>query len=111
MSVAHELQDLVQLQQQELQKLQQQEQQQQHDQHVQQAVPVLGRYGSTSSSPWHGAGGSAQLEAANAELRQQLQGTTSRLQEMEASMSRLLEQQVRSKRKQPAQADLASCPD
>jgi hypothetical protein len=35
-----------------------------------------------------------QLEVANAELRQQLQGTTSRLQDMEAAMGRLLDQQV-----------------
>jgi hypothetical protein len=78
MSVAQELQELVQLQQQELQKLQQQQQQ---------ASATTGPWGSASAA-------GLQLEAANAELRQQLQGTTSRLQDMEAAMSRLLQQQV-----------------
>lgn len=99
MSVAQELQELVQLQQQELQRLQQQ----QHHHEAQQQPLLLhstqahgsaaGRY--QGSAAWQATAGSAQLEVANAELRQQLQGTTSRLQEMEAAMAKLLEQQVR----------------
>jgi hypothetical protein len=94
MAVAQELQELVQLQQQELHKLQQQQQQQPATAlHV--AADPSSRY---ISGPWQQQQPSAaagQLEAANAELRQQLTGTTARLQDMEAAMSRLLEQQVR----------------
>jgi hypothetical protein len=94
------LQELVQLQQQELQRLQQ------HNLEAQQQQPLqhsglrdgsgAGRY--LGSAAWQGVAGSAQLEAAT--LRQQLQGTTSRLQDMEAAMARLLDQQVRTRQAQ-----------
>jgi hypothetical protein len=85
MSVSQELQELVQLQQMELQRLQQQQEQQQQ----QHARPY------TLNSPARTAAPSAVgLEAANSELRRQLQGATSRLQDMEAAMARLLDQQV-----------------
>lgn len=86
------------MQQQELQRLQQQ----QHPEPS--TLPYAGAPGRLvgSGGAWphhvaeHGGGGalSVQLEVANAELRQQLQGTTSRLQDMEAAMARLLDQQV-----------------
>lgn len=91
-SVAQELQELVQLQQQELQRLQLQQQQQAPELEAHPAV--AGSAGGYAAGAWRTAGAS-QLEAANAELRQQLQGTTSRLQDMEAAMSKLLDQQVR----------------
>jgi hypothetical protein len=86
MAVAQEMQELVQLQQQELQRLQQQQEleAQQHS----------SRLHAAGASAWHGGAGPAALEAANAELRQQLQGATSRLQDMETAMSQLLNQQV-----------------
>lgn len=98
MAVAQELQELVQLQQQELYKLQQQQQQQASALHA--AADPSSRYVSaaTAGGPWQQQqqppAAAGQLEAANAELRQQLTGTTARLQDMEAAMSRLLQQQV-----------------
>lgn len=95
MAVAQELQELVQLQQQELHKLQQQ-QQQANALHA--AADPSSRYisAATAGGPWQQQPPAAagQLEAANAELKQQLTGTTARLQDMEAAMSRLLQQQV-----------------
>jgi hypothetical protein len=78
-NASQELQDLVQQQQKELQQLQQQQQQRAAD----------AAAAATSASQQQ------QLEAANAELRQQLQGATSRLQEVEAAMHKVMEQQVR----------------
>lgn len=74
------------MQQQELQRLQQQQQQQQLEQQQHASAPP-------SSSSWSRPAVS-QLEASNAELRQQLQAATSRMHDMEAAMGRLLDQQV-----------------
>lgn len=90
-SVAQELQELVQLQQQELQRLQLQQQQAPE---LEAHPAVAGSAVGYAAGAWKTAG-TTQLEAANVELRQQLQGTTSRLQDMEAAMSKLLDQQVR----------------
>jgi seryl-tRNA synthetase len=77
-NASQELQDLVQQQQAELQQLQQQQQK-----HATAAIDAA----ATASQQ-------QQLDAANAELRQQLQGATIRLQEVEAAMHKVMEQQV-----------------
>lgn len=89
MAVAQELQELVQLQQQELQRLQELPAPLSHLP----AAPA-GRHAAATTTTWHSPA-STQLEVANAELRQQLQGTTSRLHDMEAAMAKLMDQQVR----------------
>jgi hypothetical protein len=84
MHVAHELQELMQQQQKELQNLRGQQEHQ-------------GQRGFTSQPPrlqMQQQDRLMQLEAANAELRQQLQGATIRLQEIEGTAKRVMEQQV-----------------
>jgi hypothetical protein len=96
MSVAQELQELVQLQQQALDEASaQQQQQQQQQQQYHHARPGINLHppaagGVAGAGAWQ----QAQLAAANSELQQQLQGATSKLQEMERTMARLLDQQV-----------------
>jgi septal ring factor EnvC (AmiA/AmiB activator) len=81
-TASQELQDLVQQQQAELQQLQQQQQK-----HAAAAIDAA----ATASQQ-------QQLETANAEVQQQLQGSTSRLHEVEAAMHKIMEQQVRARR-------------
>lgn len=80
-TVAQELQQLVQRQQEDLQAQQQLQQAEQP-----QASPLTAVYPDTTRS--------LQTDTANAELRQQLHGATTRLQQVEAAIKQLLDQQV-----------------